>query len=263
MIIDGKEIANAVTQELKTTIIKFGLKPKLAIVLVGDHSASQIYVNQKVKKGAEIGVSVEVFKFRQTSSQQEVEAAIARLNIDPSVQGIIVQLPLPEGFSKDKLINLVTPQKDVDGLVPDSPFEPATALGIMELLKRSSVKITNKTVVVMGASALVGQPVARLLRAAGGLVQVVDVNTPNPEGFIKKAAILVVAIGEPHYVKKDMVKDGVVVIDVGTNRTELGLVGDVDFENVQAVASLITPVPGGVGPMTVAMLLGNVVKAAQ
>lgn len=263
MIIDGKEIASKVTQELQAIIAKGSLLPKLAIILIGENPASLVYVNQKVKKGNEIGIEVEVFRFNQNSSEKDVEDTISRLNKDSRVDGIIVQLPLPTGFNQDKLINLVTPQKDVDGLVNNSPFDPATALGVMELLKRSRVEIKGKQITVMGASDLVGKPAARLLEKEGGLVKIIDINTLEPREFIKRADILVVAIGVPKYLTKEMVKDGVVVIDVGINRTEEGLVGDVDFDNVEKVASLITPVPGGVGPMTVAMLLSNVVKAAE
>lgn len=263
MIIDGKKIASEVLTSLKKEIANSHLQPKLGIILVGENPASTVYVNQKKKRGEEIGIEVTVFKFPTEVTESELEFAINQLNSDPTITGMIIQLPLPDHLNKEKLLNEIDKQKDVDGLGTASPFKPATALGIMELLKRSGVGIANKKVVVMGASELVGKPVARLLTEAGGLVTIVDINTPNREPIIKQAEILIVAIGQPQSVKKDMVKEGVVVVDVGITRTKDGLVGDVDFDGVLSVASLITPVPGGVGPMTVAMLLRNVVEASR
>lgn len=263
MLIDGKKIAATILEDLKKEIREKNLQPKLAIILVGANPASVSYVNQKMKRGEEIGTLVEVFKFPETISVEEVKKQIIKLNQDKSVSGIIIQLPLPMNFDQNELLNLVISSKDVDGLGTLSPFKPATPLAVMELLKRSEVLVKNKKVVVIGASDLVGKPVSSLLTQEDGLVTLIDINTPNPEAIIKEADILVVAIGVPKYVTPDMVKNGVVVIDVGITKTEEGLVGDVDFENVSPVASLITPVPGGVGPMTVAMLLSNVVRAAQ
>lgn len=261
-LIDGKKISQQILEGLRQKIKSQSLTPKLAIILVGEDPASLTYVNQKKKRGNEIGVVVEIHSLSQDSIQSEVGALIQQLNSDRSVHGIIVQLPLPSHLDKGVLLNLITPQKDVDGLGENSPFKPATPLGIMELLKRSGVEVSGKKVVVMGQSELVGKPVSKLLEEAGGLVEVVDVNTLHPELIIKKAEILVVAIGQAMFVKKEMVKNGVVVIDVGTNQTEAGLVGDVDPE-VSSLASKMTPVPGGVGPMTVVMLLKNVITSAQ
>lgn len=261
MIIDGKQIAQDIAQKLKEQISQLSTPPKLQIILIGENPASLIYVNQKKKKGEEIGIDVEVTKFDQKVEEEKVVEEIGRANGDLNIDGVIIQLPLPAHLDKEKLLNLIAKNKDVDGLSTDSPFKPATPLGIMELLIRSKVEISGKKVVVMGASDLVGKPVARLLEDKGGQVSIVDINTPDPRPIIKSADILVVAIGNAKYVKKEMVKEGVVVIDVGTNRTDAGLVGDVDFNEVEKVASLITPVPGGVGPMTVVMLLSNVIKA--
>ncbi len=260
-LIDGKKISKDILEELKITIEQKKLTPKLAIVLVGEDPASLTYVNQKQKRGEEIGVEVEIHSFSDHVSGQEIEQKIRVLNEDMEVTGIIVQLPLPPTLNKTELLNLIARQKDVDGLREDSLFKPATPLGIMELLKRSQVEIKGKKVVVMGQSDLVGLPVADMLKVAGGEVEVVDINTPHPQSITREADILVVAIGQPEFVKKEMVKKGVVVVDVGTNLTEGGLVGDVDPE-VFEVAYQITPVPGGVGPMTVAMLLKNVVASA-
>lgn len=260
-LIDGKKISQDILEELKQTIAQKKLTPKLAIVLVGEEPASVTYVKQKKKRGEEIGVVVEVIKFPEGVEEREVVEAIEKTNQDNSFQGLIIQLPLPQHLDKNHLLSLIVPKKDVDGLGSKSPFKGATPLGVLELLKRSQVEVQGRKVVVMGHSDLVGKPVSEMLRQEGGELEVVDINTPNPETLIKEAEILVVAIGQPQFVKKEMVKAGVVVIDVGTNRTETGLVGDV-APSVGEVASMMTPVPGGVGPMTVAMLLSNVVKAS-
>ena len=262
-LLDGRKISQEILKELKTTLSQKNLRPYLAIILVGQDPASLVYVNQKKKKGEEIGIKVEIFSYSEASKQEEIEQKILELNRDKAITGMIVQLPLPKHLYQAKLLNLVSLEKDVDGLAENSPFRPATPLGIIELLKRSQVVINDKKAVVVGYSDLVGKPVSEMLKEEGADVEVVDIDTPNPEKIISTADLLVVAVGKPKFIRKAVLKKGVVVVDVGINRTEEGLVGDVDFEDVQGVVAKITPVPGGVGPMTVTMLLKNVVAASS
>lgn len=279
-IIDGKAIAAQVradvAQRVKALAAK-GVVPGLQVVLVGDDVASATYVRNKEKYATEVGMRGGTIRLPATTAQADVEAVVRRLNADPEVHGILVQLPLPAPLDGDRAVGLVDPAKDVDGFHPLNQglllqgrprFAPATPAGVIELLRRSGHPVAGKRVVVLGRSNIVGRPLAALLLAKGAwgdaTVTVAHSRTPDVGAVAREADILVAAIGRPRYVTADMVKPGAVVIDVGMNRApEGGLCGDVDFEAVRKVAGAITPVPGGVGPMTIAMLLQNTVLAAE
>lgn len=270
IIINGKEVASKIKEKLAQQIKEKSLAgkklPTLACVLVGDDPASQVYVNNKQKACEFIGINSIVKTLPSTASLQEVEQVIFNLNADPNVSGILLQLPLPKHLDENHLINLISPQKDVDCLTDINlgklfsahhTIAPCTASGIIQLLDEYNIQIQGKHAVVIGRSLLVGKSVANLLEQRNATVTICHSKTQNLEQITKQADILVVAIGKPKFVTENMVKQGAVVIDVGINRTENGLVGDVDFENVKNKTSFITPVPKGVGPMTIAMLLEN------
>lgn len=242
------------------------------MILVGDDPASRVYVNNKKKACAEIGIYSEEHLLPADTAEAELLSLIDKLNADPKISGILVQLPLPDGFDEEKVINRINPKKDVDAFHPvnvgkimigNYDFVPCTPAGIMELIKESGIDICGKECVVVGRSNIVGKPMSMLLLHANGTVTVCHSRTKNLAEKTKNADILVAAVGIPHFVTGDMVKEGAVVIDVGINRLENGkLTGDVDFESAEKKASAITPVPGGVGPMTIAMLMKNTLKAA-
>ena len=282
-LIDGNQIAAAIIAELKTEVAAItGRKPCIALVRVGDDPASVSYVKKKEKTAAEIGLTSRVILPPATTTQAELFALVDRLNADPSVDGILVQSPLPKPLDELQVFRRIAPGKDVDGLGTmnlgkvaqddDSGFTSCTPAGIMELLARSGVDLKGKHVVVVGRSLLVGKPVALLAlqkkAGANGTVTVCHSATANLPALTRQADVLIAAIGRPEFVTADMVKPGAVVIDVGINRVPdaakksgYRLVGDVHFPTVSLLASQITPVPGGVGPMTVAMLMKNTVKA--
>jgi len=264
-IIDGKALRDQVLRELKDKVAKLSKKPKLAIVLVGDSEASLRYIKQKQKAAEEIGAESVLVQLPETISQTELDSEVGKLNLDQSITGIIVQLPLPDSVDTGSALQKIDPKKDVDGLVAGSEFKPATPLGVMEILRSYAVEIREKTVTVIGQGKLVGEPLSKMLEEGGAKVIRIDINTPPPiDELVKQGDIIVAAVGKIGLVTADMVKNGAVVIDVGTNVTAEGkLVGDVDFNNVSQKASLITPVPGGVGPMTVASLMKNLVLAAS
>ena len=283
-LIDGKAIAAAVRAELaaKTADLRsHGIAPGLAVILVGDNPASVSYVTAKEKACAEVGIVSFPHHLPADTSQEELLALIARLNADPAVHGILVQLPLPRGFDEDAVLLAIDPAKDVDGFHPVSAgrmmlgqptFLPCTPHGILVLLERSGISVAGRHVVVVGRSNIVGKPVANLLlqKGADATVTVCHSRTPDLGVFTRQADILIVATGHPGTVTADMVKDGAVVVDVGVNRIPdasrkrgYRLVGDVDFDGVFPKVSHITPVPGGVGPMTIAMLLANTIQAAS
>lgn len=284
MIIDGKQIRDQILENLKDEVRNLKITPSLAIILVGDNKASAAYVKQKSLAGEKIGAKVIVKNLNSDVSKDELENLISQLNRDTSIHGIIIQLPLPEYLNEEEISEKVLPEKDVDGFVPGSKFRPATAMGVIELLKRSGVEIKGRNAVVVGRGKVAGRPTAELLREEGALVEVVHSKTENPAEITKKADILVSAVGKPNLITADMVKPGAVVIDVGINPTSPNnlitparlatrsvtgrqkpkdrIVGDVDFDEVSKIASKITPVPGGVGPMTVAALMQNLVTAA-
>jgi len=260
-IIDGKAIAEQIKEELKDKIRALGRKPKLVIIWVGENPVTAAYIRQKEKVAAELGINFEIIKYEDSVTLAQVKRKIIELNLNKAVDGFIIQTPLPPQLPEEEIFATINSAKDVDGANPASSFKGATPLGIIELLKRSGRQIAGKHAVVIGRSNLVGKPTAALLLQNNATVTICHSKTPNLAQFSKTADILVVAIGKPRFITEEMVKKGAVVIDVGINRVSGKLVGDVDFENVQKVASFLTPVPGGVGPMTVAMLFDNLVQA--
>lgn len=272
-IIDGKQIAANIRQKLAQRIKEKGIKAGLAVVLVGDNPASILYVSMKEKAAIEVGISSYIHRLPSDSTEDELLALIKALNNDKRVNGILVQLPIPKHINEGKILNTIEPKKDVDGLHPinvgrlmlgQTPyFIPCTPAGIMELIASTGQSISGMNAVVIGRSNIVGKPVAQLLMQRNATVTNCHTKTRDIKSYTLNADILVAAAGRAKMVTKDMVKPGAIVIDVGTNKTDQGLVGDVDFENVKEVAGYITPVPKGVGPMTIAMLLSNCVKAAE
>lgn len=272
-IIDGKAIAAACRAECAQAVASMTQKPGLAVIIVGEDPASQVYVRNKAKACADTGIASQVIALPASTTQEELLARIAQLNEDDATDGILVQLPLPPHISDKAVIAAIRPDKDVDAfhsenvghiMIGDYSFLPCTPAGIMELLRRSDISVAGKECVVIGRSNIVGKPMAMLLLQANGTVTVCHSKTRDLKEVTRRADILVVAIGKAKFVKADMVKPGAVVIDVGMDRDENGkLCGDVDYASVEPVASYITPVPGGVGPMTIAMLMQNTVTAAK
>lgn len=276
-IIDGNKIAQDIRNEVRQSSISLkeqkGIIPGLAVVLVGKDPASQVYVGRKAKACAEVGFLSREYKLPADISEAKLLSLINDLNKDQLIHGILVQLPLPKNISTDKIIAAIDPHKDVDGfhpynvggLVTGSPlFVPCTPRGIMELITRTGIDLKGKEAVVVGRSNIVGKPMALLLLAQHATVTICHSRTKDLPAVTRRADILIAAVGKPHMIKANMVKDGVIVIDVGVNRLENGkLVGDVDFNEVAPKASFITPVPGGVGPMTIAMLMKNTLDAAN
>ena len=276
-LINGKEIAAAVRAELKadcaTFVAKHGYAPGLAVVIVGEDPATQIYVRNKARACEEVGFCSEVHRLPAGTEQAALNALIDRLNADSRIHGILVQLPLPAHLDAEEVTLRIDPRKDVDAFHPfnvgrillgDPIFLPCTPAGVMELLRRSGIDPSGKRCVVIGRSNIVGKPMAMLLLAANGTVTVCHSRTVGLADITREADILVSAVGRANFVTADMVKPGAVVIDVGMNRDASGkLVGDVDFPSVSPLCSFITPVPGGVGPMTITMLLRNTLVAAE
>lgn len=275
-ILDGKAVSLKVKESVKVRadeLKKFGIEPTLAVVLVGEDKASQTYVRAKEKACNEYGIKSVAHRLSENTTQNELLALINVLNLDDSIHGILVQLPLPKHIDTNVVLAAIDPRKDVDGfhavnvgkLVSGlEGFVPCTPLGVMEILKEYGIDVAGLNAVVIGRSNIVGKPMANLLLNASATVTVTHSKTKNLKEICKNADLIVAAIGKPFFLKADMVKDGAVVVDVGINRLDDGrLVGDVDFENVAPKCSYITPVPGGVGPMTIAMLLNNTILAAQ
>lgn len=272
-IIDGKTIALKIREEAKEEVGKLSIKPHLSAILVGTDPASATYVKSKEKACAEAGIQSDVYRLGENIKQEEILKLIQKLNADKSIHGILVQLPLPDHLNEGLVLNTVLPHKDVDGIHPENMgrllrgeeplFTPCTPLGIMDLIHSTGVPIKGQEAVVIGRSIIVGKPVALLLLKEHATVTICHTRTRDLSFHTKRADILVVAAGRPKVVTADMVKQGAIVIDVGMNRTEAGLVGDVDFENVKNRVGFISPVPGGVGPMTIARLLSNTLKAAK
>lgn len=275
-ILDGKALAAEIRSEVKTQVAALaekGVSTALAVILVGDDSASQVYVRNKIKACADTGICSLEFRMPAETTQQQLLAKIAELNADESVDGILVQLPLPKQINADAVISAIDPAKDVDGfhvanagalVTGKQGFVPCTPFGVMRLIEKSGVNPRGKSAVIVGRSNIVGKPMALLLLAADATVTVAHSCTPDLSAVTRNADILVAAAGRAKLIKADMVKPGAVVIDVGMNRDENGkLCGDVDFAEVKEIAGSITPVPGGVGPMTIAMLMQNTVLAAQ
>lgn len=272
----GKEVAKRIKDELREEVMALkakGINPGLAVIIVGDDPASRIYVNNKKKACEECGIYSEEYALPGQTSEADLLELIGVLNKSDKISGILVQLPLPKGIDEKKVIDAIDPKKDVDAFHPinvgkimvgDFDFVPCTPAGVMELINESGIDPCGKECVVVGRSNIVGKPMAMLLLHKNGTVSICHSKTTNLCEKTKKADILVVAVGKANFITGDMIKPGAVVIDVGMNRLEnKKLAGDVDFESAEKVAGAITPVPGGVGPMTIAMLMKNTVKAAQ
>jgi len=275
-IIDGKAIAAKIRARLTEEVQQLatqGITPGLAVVLVGDDPASRVYVSMKEKACQEVGIFSDEHKLSAETSEAELLALIARLNADPRIHGILVQLPLPKQIDTEKVLEAISPTKDVDGfhpynvgrLVVGKPtFKPCTPYGVMVMLQEAGVELKGKEVVVVGRSNIVGKPVALLCLQEHATVTICHSRTRDLAGVVRRADVVIAAVGQPEMVKGDWIKEGAVVIDVGVNRVgEKKLVGDVEFAAASARASAITPVPGGVGPMTITMLLANTVEAAK
>jgi len=273
-IIDGKAISTALKEELKEKVTKLagqGITPCLAVILVGEDPASAVYVNNKKKACEFIGIKSLSYELPESTSEEELLKLIETLNADDSVNGILVQLPLPKQIHEDAVIKAISPKKDVDGFHPESVgalcigqpgYVSCTPAGIIELLKRSNVEIEGKECVIIGRSNIVGKPMSLLMLRENATVTVCHSRTQNLKEVCKRADILIVAIGKPKMITSEYVKEGAVVIDVGIHRLEgKKLCGDVDFDDVAPHTSAITPVPGGVGPMTIAMLMKNCVES--
>jgi methylenetetrahydrofolate dehydrogenase (NADP+)/methenyltetrahydrofolate cyclohydrolase len=275
-VIDGKAVAQAVRAEVKAEVAEWvtagNPAPGLATVLVGDDTASAVYIGGKQRASAEVGIEGFDHRLDEQTPHEDVERLLHELNEDPRVSGILLQLPTPPQVDGPALTELIDPAKDVDGLTPISTglltkgrpgLRPCTPSGIMELLRRHEVALEGAEAIVVGRSDLVGKPVAALLLAANATVTMCHSRTRDLADVCRRADVLVAAVGRPRFVQGDWVKEGATVIDVGINRTDDGLVGDVDYAPAAERAALITPVPGGVGPMTIAMLLRNTLDAAK
>ena len=276
VIIDGKAVSAAVRAEVAAEVEQLkakGITPGLAVIIVGDDPASRVYVNNKKKACSEVGMYSEEFALPADTTQEELLALVASLNGRSDINGILCQLPLPKGLSDKDVIEAISPIKDVDAfhaqnvgniMIGDYSFLPCTPAGVMELLHRAGVEVAGKRCVVIGRSNIVGKPMAMLLLHENGTVTVCHSRTQDLAAICREADILVAAVGKAKFVTADMVKPGAAVIDVGMNRDEDGkLCGDVDYASVKPIAGYITPVPGGVGPMTIAMLMKNTLMAAK
>jgi methylenetetrahydrofolate dehydrogenase (NADP+)/methenyltetrahydrofolate cyclohydrolase len=271
-LIDGKAVAQQVESEVRAALAKLPYKPSLVAIRVGNDPASELYVRNKARKAQELGLRGTELIFEESMPEAALLAEIGRLNSDDNVDGILVQLPLPKQIDSRKVIKAVDPRKDVDGFHPmnvgllhlgQRSLVPCTPAGIMRLIAATGVPAEGARAVVIGRSDIVGKPVAALLLQQNATVTICHSKTRDLAAVAHEADILIAAIGKPRFVTTDMVKRGAVVIDVGINRVDGKLTGDVDFQSVREVASWITPVPGGVGPMTIAMLMSNTVTAAQ
>jgi len=273
MIIDGKLISTQIKDELKEEVKRDKLQATLAVIQVGNDPASSVYVGNKKKACEYIGIGSAAYELKEETTEEELLKLIDDLNNDDSINGILVQLPVPAHINEKKIIDAISPKKDVDGFHPETVgnlcigndgFLSCTPAGVIELLKRSNIDIAGKECVVIGRSNIVGKPMAILLLRENGTVTICHSKTKDLKDVCKRADILVAAIGKPKMITSDYIKEGAVVIDVGIHRMENGkLCGDVDYDDVYPHCSAITPVPGGVGPMTIAMLMKNCVKAAK
>ncbi len=275
-IINGKELAKKVRKDLRKDVKDLkekGINPKLAVIMVGEDPGSQVYVRNKSKACEKVGIEFEEFLFDKNTSEEILLDTINKLNKDDTIHGILLQSPVPKHIDINKAFRTIAPEKDVDGFNPvnvgnltigEDAFISCTPYGIVKMLEEYDIETEGKNCVILGRSNIVGKPMIQCMLNKNSTVTVCHSRTKNIDEVIKKADIVIAAIGKPKFVKEDMVKDGAVVIDVGINRMDDGTIcGDVDYDNVSKKASYITPVPGGVGPMTIAMLLTNVVKAAK
>jgi methylenetetrahydrofolate dehydrogenase (NADP+)/methenyltetrahydrofolate cyclohydrolase len=275
-LLDGKKLADKLMQDYKSEVLKLKKKsitPGLAVILVGNDSASEIYVRNKEKACREVGILSKVYRLKKNTGEKEILSLIQKINSDKKIHGLLVQLPLPKNINEQKIIEAISSKKDVDCFhpenlgklfLPDKSFLPCTPAGILELLKFYKIKISGKDVVIVGASNIVGKPLSIMLFSdLGATITLCQEKTRNLKDKIRQADILITAVGKPDLIKANMIKPDAIIIDVGMNRKNGKLVGDVDFKNVKKIAGAITPVPGGVGPMTVAMLIKNTLKAAK
>lgn len=279
-ILDGKSLSQTLRQEIAEEVSLFvaqtGITPCLAAILVGEDPASQVYVRNKERACANVGMKSVLFRLPAETTSEELLTLVEKLNHDATVHGILVQLPLPSQIDEKTILDAISPDKDVDAFHPANVglilqgrprFLPCTPFGIQEMLRRYGIETAGKHVVILGRSDIVGKPMGAMMVQRGlgadATVTICHSKTHDLPAVTRLADILIVAIGRPRFVTAEMVKPGAVVVDVGINRTDEGLVGDVDFEAVKEVASAITPVPGGVGPLTITMLLGNTLKAAR
>ncbi|HGZ8893246.1 TPA: bifunctional methylenetetrahydrofolate dehydrogenase/methenyltetrahydrofolate cyclohydrolase FolD [Staphylococcus aureus] len=275
-ILDGKQIAKDYRQGLQDQVEALkekGFTPKLSVILVGNDGASQSYVRSKKKAAEKIGMISEIVHLEETATEEEVLNELNRLNNDDSVSGILVQVPLPKQVSEQKTLEAINPEKDVDGFHPinigklyidEQTFVPCTPLGIMEILKHADIDLEGKNAVVIGRSHIVGQPVSKLLLQKNASVTILHSRSKDMASYLKDADVIVSAVGKPGLVTKDVVKEGAVIIDVGNTPDENGkLKGDVDYDAVKEIAGAITPVPGGVGPLTITMVLNNTLLAEK
>ncbi|EOD4382507.1 bifunctional methylenetetrahydrofolate dehydrogenase/methenyltetrahydrofolate cyclohydrolase FolD [Staphylococcus aureus] len=275
-ILDGKQIAKDYRQGLQDQVEALkekGFTPKLSVILVGNDGASQSYVRSKKKAAEKIGMISEIVHLEETATEEEVLNELNRLNNDDSVSGILVQVPLPKQVSEQKILEAINPEKDVDGFHPinigklyidEQTFVPCTPLGIMEILKHADIDLEAKNAVVIGRSHIVGQPVSKLLLQKNASVTILHSRSKDMASYLKGADVIVSAVGKPSLVTKDVVKEGAVIIDVGNTPDENGkLKGDVDYDAVKEIAGAITPVPGGVGPLTITMVLNNTLLAEK
>ncbi|KRL68376.1 bifunctional methylenetetrahydrofolate dehydrogenase/methenyltetrahydrofolate cyclohydrolase [Companilactobacillus versmoldensis] len=276
ILLDGKKVASAQDEKMAQRVAAVkekGVTPGIAVILVGDNSASAVYVRNKQRRAEKLGMNSQLIHFEAGVTEKELLDKIAELNNDPQVDGFLVQLPLPDTIDEDRVINAIDSSKDVDGFAPDNVghlwigephTKPATAAGILTMLDYYDVDLDGKNVVIIGRSNIVGKPVAAMMLAKNATVTIAHSHTKNLKELTKTADVLVVAIGKAKFVTKDYIKDGAVVIDVGMDRDENGkLCGDVDFDDVKDTASMITPVPGGVGPMTITALMEQVIELAE
>ncbi|CAC7200247.1 TPA: bifunctional methylenetetrahydrofolate dehydrogenase/methenyltetrahydrofolate cyclohydrolase FolD [Staphylococcus aureus] len=275
-ILDGKQIAKDYRQGLQDQVEALkekGFTPKLSVILVGNDGASQSYVRSKKKAAEKIGMISEIVHLEETATEEEALNELNRLNNDDSVSGILVQVPLPKQVSEQKILEAINPEKDVDGFHPinigklyidEQTFVPCTPLGIMEILKHADIDLEGKNAVVIGRSHIVGQPVSKLLLQKNASVTILHSRSKDMASYLKDADVIVSAVGKPGLVTKDVVKEGAVIIDVGNTPDENGkLKGDVDYDAVKEIAGAITPVPGGVGPLTITMVLNNTLLAEK
>ena len=276
VIIDGKALAKKIRSNLKVECDELknkGITPKLAVIMVGDNPASKVYVRNKSRACNEVGVEYQEYLLDENTSQEDLLELIKKLNVDKTVNGILLQSPIPEHLNINEAFKTITYLKDVDGFTPSSvgklcigedTFVSCTPLGVIKMFEDYNIDLNGKDVVILGRSNIVGRPLIQCCLQKNATVTVCHSKTKSLEEHTKRADVIISAIGKPKFVTADMVKDGVAIIDVGINRDESGkLVGDVDFKNVEKKASYITPVPGGVGPMTIAMLMHNVIKATK
>lgn len=275
MLMDGRSIAKEIKQEIKQEIDrireKYNIYPEVALILIGADPAAEVYINSQIKSCKDLGIEAKAYFFENNITEEFLIELIEKLNNDPKIDGIMLNLPLPKHINATRVLNKIKLIKDVDGFKAENLgllfqndenfIAPSTPAGIMEMMARYKIDLKGKDVVVVGRSNIVGKPVAALVLNAHGTVTICNSYTKNLKEKTKSADILISAVGSPHFIKEDMVKEGAVVIDVGINKVNDKIVGDVDFENVKKKASYITPVPGGVGALTVAMLFSNILKS--